>query len=693
MAGANFSRLLITTALATAECVAPSFMTPVGMGGAKAAQTLTLDEITILVTLMRQRAIDALAGVSARQDEEISENLPSRIEDILIGLPGVLPSSNVDDPAVGFNIRGLQEYGRVAVLIDGARQNFEVAQHGPQGKIYLDPELLSEVQVARGPVTNINGTGAIGGVVSLRTKEAADILADDERFGAVFDGIAGTNAGPFVGSVFLAARPTTDFDVTAGISARHSGDYKDGNGDVVADSGYDQVSGLFKASVRPSEGQQLKLGTTFQQTNFVSGVSPEYAAVYGSSFLSNYANTVNTSTVTGEYTFDSPDNPLINFFANAYWNHGDARTETIKEDDFGGMFTKELGAWSGYKLDTLGFSTHNASEFDAAGLQHILTLGVDAFTDIVDSAGSSSDPDAGYNLTISGDRRVYGAFAQWEAKYGTFLDVIGGLRFDGYDAKGNSFEGSGERLSPKLTVGITPAEGLTLYGTYAEGYRVPSTNEAFVSGYHPGYIFTFLPNPSLRPEIGHTLEAGINIERAGILREDDKLTFKGNVFQNNVTDYIDTVGSSCGSMGCAYYTYANLPSARIRGVEVEGKYDAGRWFADASAALLDSVNNDTGDPLLSVLPFQAYASIGARFLDDRLTIAPNVRFFSASSDGTSYAGYQLLGLNVSYQPNENTTASLVLDNILNEQYTPLLSNNYGAGFTAKASLKVKLAAN
>lgn len=679
-----YFRLLATTALVTG--------TLAGMGSVATAQTqLTLEEITILATMSREKAIEALAGVSVVDRARIEKLIGARLEDIIAGLPGVATNVFSDDPAVGFNVRGLQDYGRVAVTVDGARQNFEVAQHGPQGKLYLDPELISEIQVVRGPVGNINGSGAIGGVVALSTKDADDILAADERYGVVVDGGAGSNGGPFLGSVFAAARPTSDVDLVAGFSARHNDDYKDGNGNLVVDSASDTLSGLAKATFRPSEGQQIKIGGTLQKFDFISGISPDY----GPDFVSNYANTVNTGTVTGQYTFDSPDNPLIDFAATAYWNHGDSRTTTIKTDNgYGpgtGMFSKELGAWSGYNLDTVGFDVHNAAEFDSAGLHHTLTLGGDLFADTVDSTGSSFDPDATYKLTVSGNRQAYGAFAQWLAEYGTFLDVIGALRYDGYRADSAANEGSGQRVSPKITVGITPIDGFTFYGTYAEGYRAPSVNEAFVSGYHPGYFFEFLPNPALRPETGRTLEAGINFTRAGLLAANDSLTVKANVFRNNVTDYIGLEGSgACGMMGCEYYQYVNYPSVLINGAEFEGAYDAGKWFLQASATLLDSEDKSTGDRLDTVLPFQSYASVGLRFLENKLTVAPNWKYFSGNDAG--YAAYSLFGLNVSYEPDANTTWTLALDNILNTQYTAFLSNNPGAGFTAKASLKVKLAA-
>ncbi len=82
---------------------------------------------------------------------------------------------------------------------------------------------------------------------------------------------------------------------------------------------------------------------------------------------------------------------------------------------------------------------------------------------------------------------------------------------------------------PKLTVGVTPITGITPYVTYAEGYRAPALTETIIAGAHvtggPGGappfflcpdgnvgFFCFLPNPNLRPEVGKTKEAGVNLK-------------------------------------------------------------------------------------------------------------------------------------------------------------------------------------
>jgi outer membrane receptor protein involved in Fe transport len=71
---------------------------------------------------------------------------------------------------------------------------------------------------------------------------------------------------------------------------------------------------------------------------------------------------------------------------------------------------------------------------------------------------------------------------------------------------GESISNSGERISPKTTIGITPIAGLTPYVTYAEGYRAPAVTETFIAGFHPGSFFYFQTEP--KPQAGGGTQQG-----------------------------------------------------------------------------------------------------------------------------------------------------------------------------------------
>jgi hemoglobin/transferrin/lactoferrin receptor protein len=108
-------------------------------------------------------------------------------------------------------------------VVDGARQNFQRTGHNANGVFYLEPELISSVDVVRGPVANVFGSGAIGGVASFRTKDVEDVLKVGERWGVVTHGLGSSNFGG-VGTAFAAARMTPDVELFTGGTYRSHGD-------------------------------------------------------------------------------------------------------------------------------------------------------------------------------------------------------------------------------------------------------------------------------------------------------------------------------------------------------------------------------------------------------------------------------------------------------------------------------------
>jgi hemoglobin/transferrin/lactoferrin receptor protein len=679
-------------------------------GSAAAQDVIYLDTLTILATKSQEQPTQTMAGVSVVTAQKVDEILPSRFSDVLAGVPGVWTMTNADDPGTSINLRGLQDFGRVAVIVDGARQNFQVSDHGAQGKFYFEPEFLSQVDIARGPVSNIYGSGAIGGVVSIGTKEVEDILVGNDRYGVALKGLIGSNDENLLGSALFAAKPNDNVEALFGVAHRQEDDYADGNGDTVVNTGQEMTSELAKLTFRPADGHEIKLGFSNLDTSFKSG-QPDYDPA-GEGV--EYDNDVSTMTGTAKYTFASPDNPLIDFALSGYWSR--TRQDSTVTDQylvgsyvgdecppiFCADFTGPVGTKSYYEINTTGFDVNNTSRFDAYGWQHTVTYGGDYFDDDVDTGGdefgSSSYDEEGYKSTPSGERQVGGAFVQWLAERGTWLDIIGALRYDAFHMESEDHESDGDRLSPKITVGITPFDGFTIYGLYAEGYRAPAVTEAFVNGYHPGAYFQYVPNPGLRPETGHTWEAGINYTRDSLFTQGDLLRLKANAFVNNVDDFIDFQDLS-DDPACTYYVfgspscygYVNVAKARIKGVEFEGTYDAGGWFLGASTTVLDGKDVDTDEDLYSVLPAQVMVTAGARFFDRKLTIAPNWRYVKPGDDDDDATDpYNLFGIAVAYRPNERTTATLVVDNLFDEQYTPYLQNLPGAGITVKGALEVKL---
>ncbi len=164
----------------------------------------------------QERAIDALAPVSVMTLEQIQGRQATRVGDLIYNMPGVWLQDRGDEPSTSINIRGLQDYGRVAYIVDGARQNYQRTGHFANGSFFLNPELIGGIDIVRGPTANIYGSGAIGGVASFRTKDIQDVVRPGETWGVDVNSIIGSNHGRALGSFFGGVHVNPNVDVFAG---------------------------------------------------------------------------------------------------------------------------------------------------------------------------------------------------------------------------------------------------------------------------------------------------------------------------------------------------------------------------------------------------------------------------------------------------------------------------------------------
>lgn len=225
--------------------------------GSASAQAIQLDGIIITFSKTLQSAIDSLSASSTIGRQQLDEQFqPGSITEVLATMPGVSTDDTTRAPGVAVNIRGLQDFGRVNMLIEGARQNFQRSSHGPNGVMYIEPEMLQSVDITRGPTATIYGSGAIGGVAALEILDADSILRAGEYAAIRSRTTYSTNGNGFLQSGTAAVRSGA-FDVVGQLNGRWVNEYKDGGGDRVADTDRDVTSKMAKARWRPALGHQF----------------------------------------------------------------------------------------------------------------------------------------------------------------------------------------------------------------------------------------------------------------------------------------------------------------------------------------------------------------------------------------------------------------------------------------------------
>lgn len=160
-------------------------------GAALGQATVGADGATALETIAVSggRPEDATYQTAASSayisQEEIELFRGTSTGDFLKGIPGVMTGDNRNSGAVDINIRGMQGFGRVPVVVDGAQQQNTVYRgySGVASRNYLDPDLIGGVEIIKGPSGGVYGVGATGGIAHMRTINADDILTDGKDIG------------------------------------------------------------------------------------------------------------------------------------------------------------------------------------------------------------------------------------------------------------------------------------------------------------------------------------------------------------------------------------------------------------------------------------------------------------------------------------------------------------------------------
>lgn len=624
--------------------------------------------------------------------------------DVLIGLPGVYSQTD-GMPGLAISVRGMQDFGRVAVSIDGARQDFQVSGHGANGTVFIDPALLAGVDVTRGAVTGAGGSGAIGGTVNLRTIDFQDLVKPGQKEGFEATMMGGTNGYNGSGMVAGAAQLNQYVNVVGAFSLRSSGDYSDGNGNKVPESAQKLQSGLVKMNIQLSPSQTLQLGDVFYHNNF--GMETEGVTSHDS---------VNTNTFTAKYHLAPADNELVDLHVNG------AYTRTVLNDATDSFIGTSVAPAdrTHYTLDTLSLQADNLSRFALGPVATSIDYGFEYYHDQV----KTTDLTGNTGETPKGVRQLGGLFT--EAHFGwNIFELTTGARVDHYNLSGSGYNQtagitsqpvgyynthkSATGFSPKATLAVNPLPGLQFYGSYGLGFRPPSVTETLFNGAHPGVTFVrFVPNPNLTPERTHGWELGTKLAYNDVLAHGDTFNFSGDYFYTKIRDYIDenylingTQPSAYGPMPIYGYYYQNTPGITVsQGFELEANYDSSYAFAHVAysntSTKLPEPNANHYSQIPTTPPRDVFSgTLGIKLLQSKLIIGERTRAASSSYTQSTRPslvdGYVVEDLFANYKLTPNITLFASADNITNNNYsTDALASVNSPGRTVKFGLTVAL---
>jgi len=639
------------------------------------APTTALEPVTVTATKTERAPENVPASIDIVGPEEIERRAPAKVDDLIRDIPGVDMSGGPRRSGQDINIRGFGGQ-RVVTTIDGARQDFEA---GHKGRIFIDPDLLKQVEVLKGPASALHGSGAVGGVLALTTKDASDYLEGDEKF--ALRGKTGyrTVAREPMFSATHVGRPIKEFDYLANVTYRYGGNILQGNGKELGSSAEDMHNGLFKVGINPADNHRIGVSHQFSKE---TGHMPNLADDQVTSSAPLVRRRIERETNSLRYNYKNPEGGLINPTFVTYENritvYDDRLPPATARRDITG-------------LRTVGFDVYNTSNFDLGFTDHALTYGVEYYR----GTASAYRNGALRPEFPRGSQDVAGYYVQDEIKLGAF-SIVPGLRYDVAHAQASGIERNDERVSPRLGGLWRITEWATPYVSYAQGFRAPTLLERFVGGSHiPGQV-VFLSNPDLKPEETETYEIGSRFKFDNVLTDRDRLRLSASYFRTTADNFIELTGAAPPSSGARY---VNIAQVDVDGVESQVTWDNPRAFAGAGIARIRGTNTSTGSGVNSVPPdkLSLTAGLKAPALDLLYGIrselaAPQTR---VSSDGTPTAGYHVHGLFASWQPSDERLRGFRIDggidNIFDKTYRRHLSllNEEGRDFYGAVSYTVK----
>ena len=613
-----------------------------------------LDSVTVTATLRPAPVRETPGVVSVIDEQTIQERLIQNPADLVKYEPGVYVESNVTRLGLnGFNIRGIGG-NRVMTRIDGVETS-EQFDFGPFNvhQVSFDVDALKSVEIVRSANSALYGSDALGGVVSLFTKDPADYLRG-RRFHAgaktTWDGRAnGLSGNAAVAGGGDRLQASLFASGSRGREIRNQGTLHTSDATRTAPNPQHVAAtqALAKVVFTAAPGNVLRAAAEVYDTRVDTEVLSQQGLVeFGPAIR------IDTKRVDAVDTQDRLRLSLDQTLAARAglelltWRVYRQRSDTAQVVD-DRRATRGFGS-------PVEAARHGTVDFDQAGAGGsvqgqkrlgdpdrglLLTFGASYRTDHFDILRNAVEIDVATGAEVP-PRQTYptkyfpesdvveaGSYVQGEIQLGR-LTLVPGVRYDRFtldaDQDDPIFQASlnpepadfsAHAVSPKVGAAARLTDVVTLHARYAAGFRAPpySTINTGFTSFSGGY--TTLPNAALRAETSDNLEVGI---RTAFARASLDVT----AFVNRYDDFIELASAGTNpATRLLEFQSRNVEQAEIAGLEVRGEaYLTGNLMLRGSYARIDGVSLSTSAagspfgeaPLGSIAPSEG--QVGVRYV-------------------------------------------------------------------------------
>jgi outer membrane receptor protein involved in Fe transport len=555
------------------------------------SDTILLEEFVVVGSRVQTSVMDTPEAISVLDLESLESISPMNMPDAMKSMPGVFMQKTNHGGGSPF-VRGLTGY-HTLIMVDGIRLNNAIFRSGPNQYLNtLDPLMIDQIEVLRGPGSVQYGTDAIGGTIYLRSGELSFSPDRLKVHGKVYGkwlshGMEKTGRA----QLGLSGR---NLAIRAGFTRKVFGNITAG-GDLgeLDHTSYDEYSADVKTSVRLTHGQKLTLAWQHHKQNDIQ--------LYHKLITGDYTT----------YAFDPQVRDLLYLKHEADLETGilqGIRTtvslhqsdETRKKQRTGSndFYTEEDRVSSyGFSMEFLLNNERNWSSVS----------GYEFYFDRVHSSRLKTDLASGEEVMLRGlypDNSFISnlsAFSLHTLELGA-LKLNGGVRYNHFIV-GLTDEVFGDlTIKPHALVGGLGASYRLWRNTEVSfqihnAFRAPNIND--VSSFGIADFRYEVPNFDLSPEKSLNKEVGI--------KTDQKL-FSGSLYfyHNGLKDLMVNVKSTYLGQdsidGVQVYTRENAGKAYIRGVEGELRVKPLRFLSVYSFLIYTYGQNVSLDEPLRRIP-------------------------------------------------------------------------------------------
>lgn len=650
---------------------------------AVSAQTTIVLEDPVVVTATRvaEPLSEAAASISVITAKTIEENVPQTFAETLLDVPNVDVTSSESVMFNRVSIRG-SDANQITYLIDGMRQeDTTIGGNQPVG-LFIDPEMVKQVEVRRGGGSSLYGNGGIGGTVAVTTKDAADFLAGtDKDWGVKVKTGYASDTENWQKSAFVFGRHGI-WDAVVGVNRQDAGETKSSTGKRSENNrDFDQTAVLAKVSAFPNDDMLVSLAYNYDIAH-----DDWDSSSYGRQTYKNEQHRL-----TGKWEYEA--SKLVNIRSAVQYVSSEYAFDT-------GARESEI------KFDSIGANVQNTSEFNILG-GHELTFG----GDIYKKSQSGKDLEGNQWVDATGrpdsDALDAGLFIQDIYDITGWLSVSPVVRWNYYKRESNKGYASmsDNKVTPGVTVTLKPHTSTEIWASVNTGYRPPILDELYFTMVYPGVIdnAVVVANPDLKPEKSTNWEAGTNFNFKGLLAEDDKLNTKFTFFYDDVKDFIGSTSWRDPNVpGTMYFSTENHGHVVRKGIEVSAGYAIGNFSVRANYGLVHATDKTTDERVPGVTPQSANLRLGYTFPAQALDVWYRARWSKGgkSAEETDYgsgvykhyASFMTHAVGVEWSPKVEGfvtfTAGAALTNLFDKEYR-MLNGSYGYGRAARVWLSAQ----